>query len=73
MYPASGYRSTTSGAFGVMGSEGRCWSCRVINANGYNFSFTSIAINPMNNANRGVSYGVRCVQYLLFCLRLCVF
>jgi len=69
LYPASGRREHTSGVFGSMGSEGRCWSVALTGTNGYFLYFHSTYINPIGNNSRAYGHDVRCVQYLLSLLR----
>ena len=66
LYPASGFRSPTSGTFGLMGSYGLYWHCAsTTGANVYYLEFSETVVTPIGGFQRGRGYGVRCVQYLL--------
>ncbi|MDE6045750.1 MAG: hypothetical protein K2G10_00415 [Alistipes sp.] len=65
--PASGYRAFTSGALGVVGTEGGCWCSAPLaasNINAGDFWFHASNVNPLNNGNRAYALPVRCVQHL---------
>ena len=64
---ASGYRHYTTGALGVVGTEGGCWCSSPLaasNVNAGDFWFHSSNVNPLNNGERAYALPVRCVQHL---------
>jgi len=70
LYPASGYRSSTAGAFEGPGSNGHYRSCALSGTGSYYLNLYDATVNPSNTAaNRGSSYAVRCVQNLFVLLR----
>ena len=65
--PASGYRTNTTGALTVVGTEGGCFcssssAAGAINAGGPWFG--AGRVNPQHTHNRGNALTVRCVQHL---------
>jgi len=72
-YPASGLRAQTSGAFNYIGSYGYCRSIVVTGANGYVMRFYGTDVTPVFNLERAYSFSVRCVQYLLYLLKVMLF
>jgi len=64
LYPASGYRFATSGAFDVMGVYGYSWSCAIPSTNVYFLIFDSGTVQPIFSNQRARGLTVRCVQYL---------
>jgi hypothetical protein len=69
-YPASGYRHRESGSFTNTGSNGYAWSCAVTGANGCFLDFSSTYVGPTGNSLRAYGFPVRCVQNLLFILKI---
>ena len=63
-FPASGLRSSTSGALGNLGTNGYAWSVVLSGANGYYLLYGSTSVSPFNAAARAYARSVRCVQYL---------
>ena len=62
-YPASGYRSNSSGAFVNVGTNGYCWSASPILRTGFNLNFNSSGrVYPANINYRAYGFSVRCVQ-----------
>jgi hypothetical protein len=68
VYPASGYRMHTSGAFIVTGSSGYMWHCAISGTIAHPLYFTSSLMYPMHSDHRALGFPVRCVQYLLLFL-----
>ncbi|MBP1613755.1 MAG: hypothetical protein H6Q13_1203 [Bacteroidetes bacterium] len=60
-YPASGYRSSSTGALGTVGASGFCWSSVISAANASCLIFNSSGVNS-TSGNRAYGFGVRCVQ-----------
>jgi len=65
LYPASGIRMQTSGAFNVIGSNGYAWSCAVSEANVSWLEYRPTYVGPTHVNSRAYSFAVRCVQSLL--------
>lgn len=62
-YPASGYRSSASGAVEIERRYGYCWFATPRGAtNGRNLSFDSTGANPRSSFVRASGFPVRCVQ-----------
>ena len=62
-YPASGYRSDSSGALSNVGSDGYFWSAVPSSTrNGRNLYFNSTNVYPLLNYNRSNGFAVRPVQ-----------
>ena len=62
-FPASGYRSNSSGAVCNVGSNGYFWSSSPLSVtNGYYLLFNSSSVTPSNYSNRCYGFPVRCVQ-----------
>lgn len=62
-FPASGYRSNSSGSLGNVGSNGYCWSAVPNSASsGRNLSFNSTNVSPLHNGSRAYGVPVRPVQ-----------
>ena len=62
-FPASGYRSYSTGAVNYVGSYGYFWSAVPYSTNyGRSLYFNSSYINPLNNNNRSNGFAVRPVQ-----------
>jgi hypothetical protein len=67
-YPASGLRSSTSGAFDVTGVSGYAWSFSRSGVIAYYLGFNSLVVYPSHSNARAFGFPVRCVQYLLLSL-----
>ena len=63
IHPASGYRSTGSGAFSAVGSRGYSWSVHPATGVGaYFLSLGSNYLNPGSYDNRAYAFPIRCVR-----------
>lgn len=62
-FPASGYRSSGSGALAAVGSRGDFWSAVPIStSNGRSLYFGSGSVLPFNANSRAYAFGVRPVK-----------
>ena len=64
-YPATGFRYSTSGYLGDVGTNGYFWSGSPISAtsaDGARLIFQDIYVNPEGSTNRSTGFPVRCVQ-----------
>lgn len=61
-YPASGGRSSDSGAFNLVGSSGYYWSGSVTGTSGYSLGFSSTYVSPATDNSRAYGFSVRCIQ-----------
>ncbi len=63
--PATGYRNSTTGAFGGIGSTGAIWSSSAFADGSYNVSrlfFVESLVHPLRSVYRSYGFSVRCVQ-----------
>ena len=62
-FPATGYRSVSSGALSSVGSGGYNWSATPSSAtSGFGLNFFSTSVNPSSSSNRGYGFPVRCLS-----------
>ncbi len=62
-FPASGYRSWSTGALSGVSSVGYYWSALPISeTNGYYLGFFSTVVNPLTSYARGYGFSVRSVS-----------
>ena len=65
VYPASGYRASSSGGLNYVGTYGYAWSSSPYSASGVYGSyliFNSSHVHPEDYNNRASGFPVRCVQ-----------
>ena len=70
LYPASGFRNSGSGSFSSIGTGGWCWDSVVSTFSGTLLHFTAAAVYPLHTNDRARGLVVRCVQHLLFLLKI---
>ena len=61
-YPASGYRHSSGGNFGDVGSHGYYWSASPSSDRAYSLHFSSYGVNPSYDNPRAYGCSVRCLQ-----------
>lgn len=61
-YPASGFRSYSSGALSDVGQYGHYWSATPINNAAYYLYFYNGSVYPSNSSQRADGFAVRCLQ-----------
>jgi hypothetical protein len=64
LYPATGYRTNTSGALAGMGTHGFAWHCAISGVGACYLAFDSLVVYPSHSHNRAHGFPVRCVQHL---------